>query len=228
MSLILSIDTSTKVCSVAIHQSGELVGHMAYHLQKSHSSLLPEIIHQLVDNCELALKDLAAVAISEGPGSYTGLRIGTASAKGLAFAMKLPLIAVSSLDSMIAQTDLQNNAGALFCPMIDARRMEVYCKLVDSDSKEIWDVRPVVIDRHTFDVFGGSKIFLFGNGSDKLMDLFTESRYRFIPNIYPGAAFMGQRAYQKFVTSDFVDLAYFEPEYLKEYQTNVPSQKFRV
>ncbi len=120
MAKILSLDTATKVCSVAIHENGELVGAQTYHLQKSHSNLLPGIIQELVANCELTVNDLEAIAISAGPGSYTGLRIGTATAKGLAYTLGLPLIAIDSLDSMIVQVkQLAENKQALLCSMID-------------------------------------------------------------------------------------------------------------
>lgn len=228
MAFILSIDTATKVCSVAIHEDGKLVGQQAYHLQKSHSSLLPEIIKQLLENSGLVMADLNAVAISEGPGSYTGLRIGTATAKGLAFSVGLPLIAVDSLDSMLAQViNHHYKAPVLFCPMIDARRMEVYCKLVDKHGNELWETKPVVIDHDTFDEFSDTDLVLFGNGSDKLKEFFTSDKFVYVDDIDPNASFMGELAFRKYEKQDFVDLAYFEPEYLKEFRTNVPSQKFK-
>lgn len=228
MSIILSIETSTKVCSVAIHQAGELLGQMSLHLQKSHSSLLPSIIDQLIENCELTIEDLDAVAISEGPGSYTGLRIGTATAKGLSFSRGIPIIAINSLDTMIEQVDLVNNPDALFCPMIDARRMEVYCKLIYGSEEIVWETAPLVVDEGTFETYRDRRIFLFGNGSGKFRDLLSADHFRFIQGIYPGASFMGRLSFAKFEKSDFEDLAYFEPEYLKEYRTNPSSQKFKV
>lgn len=229
MAKILSLDTATKVCSVAIHEDGELVGAQTYHLQKSHSNLLPGIIQELAANCELTVRDLEAIAISAGPGSYTGLRIGTATAKGLAYTLGLPLIAVDSLDSMIIQVkQLQGNEQTLLCPMIDARRMEVYCKLVESDGTEIWPTSPLIVDEDTFSDFTDRQIFLFGNGSGKLKSLFSKGQFHFIEDIHPKAEFMGQIARQKFDEKKFEDVAYFEPEYLKEYRTNIPSQKFKV
>lgn len=225
MALILSLDTSTKVCSVAIHENGALIGQQSYHLQKSHSSLLPMIIEQLVENCELTLSQLDAIALSAGPGSYTGLRIGTATAKGLTYALSIPLIAVDSLDTMTEQVWPLVPEESLLCPMIDARRMEVYCKLVDR-KEEVWPTAPVIIDDDTFSKVIVNRIYCFGNGSDKLQNVFSD--FQFIPDIHPSAAHMGKLAYEKFVEDKFEDIAYFEPDYLKEYQTNVPSQKFKV
>lgn len=227
MACILSIDTATRVCSVAVHKNGELIGQQSYHLQKSHSSLLPEIIKQLMDNAEVGLNQLDAIAISEGPGSYTGLRIGTATAKGLAFSLNLPLVAVNSLDSMLELVRRFYKGPALLCPMIDARRMEVYCKLTEHTGKEIWDTRPLVVDQNSFNEFVERGIIMFGSGAGKLKELFTSGNIHFIEDIHPDAAFMGEMAFQKFKNEDFVDLAYFEPEYLKEFQA-IPSKKSKV
>ncbi|MEQ8472733.1 MAG: tRNA (adenosine(37)-N6)-threonylcarbamoyltransferase complex dimerization subunit type 1 TsaB [Marinoscillum sp.] len=224
MALILSLDTSTKVCSVAVHDDGELIGQQSYHLQKSHSSLLPLIIEQVMDNCEFKLSQLAAIALSAGPGSYTGLRIGTATAKGLTYALNIPLIALDSLDTMIEQIRPIVDVGSILCPMIDARRMEVYCKLVEQH--EIWPTAPLVVEADTFDEIKDGPLIFFGNGSDKLKALFPNVRY--VPDVHPSAAHMGRMAFDKFKESDFEDIAYFEPDYLKEYRTNVPSQKFKV
>ena len=127
MALILSLDTSTKVCSVAVHEDGELIGSQSYHLQKSHSSLLPVIVEQLMENVEKKLNELDAVALSAGPGSYTGLRIGTATAKGFAFTLGIPMVAITSLDTMFEQVAPMFSNSSVLIPMIDARRMEVFC-----------------------------------------------------------------------------------------------------
>ncbi|WP_421891144.1 tRNA (adenosine(37)-N6)-threonylcarbamoyltransferase complex dimerization subunit type 1 TsaB [Marinoscillum sp.] len=229
MSTILSLDTSTKVCSVAIHQEGVLIGHQAYHLQKSHSNLLPGIIQQLAENCEVSLSDLTAIALSAGPGSYTGLRIGTATAKGLAYTLSIPFIALDTLDAMIAQVAPMLKGEGLLCPMIDARRMEVYCKVVSHSGDEIWKTQPLIVDEHSFDDLPQEHIYFFGNGSNKLEEIFGgNEKCHFIGDIHPSAAHMGEMAWARFQDSAFEDIAYFEPEYLKEYRTNVPSQKFKV
>lgn len=228
MSVILSLDTSTKVCSVALHESGDLIGHQSYHLQKSHSSLLPVIIEELLANCEMTMDHVEAIALAAGPGSYTGLRIGTATAKGLAFTLGIPLIALDTLDSMLDQVVGCFKNETYLCPMIDARRMEVYCKLVTAGGDEIWPTAPVIVEADTFSCCEGRPLVLFGNGAEKLRSFLEGSDYLFIDNIHPNAAYMGKRAYARFQQRAFEDLAYFEPEYLKEYRTNTPSQKFKV
>lgn len=190
--------------------------------------MLPTIIHELLINCELKVDDLNAIAISEGPGSYTGLRIGTATAKGLAYSLDLPLIAVNSLDSMIEQVKLLSGARSLLCPMIDARRMEVFCKMARNTGEEVWDTRPLIVEEDSFADFKDDQIILFGNGADKLRDILRDGQFLFIKDIHPQASAMGELAFTKFQNQIFADLAYLEPEYLKEYRTNTPSQKFKV
>lgn len=226
MALILSLDTSTKVCSVALHEDGVLIASQAYHLQKSHSSLLPSIIEQLMDNVEMSLSDVHAIALSAGPGSYTGLRIGTATAKGLAFTLGVPMVAVSSLDSMFEQVAPMVSSESVLLPMIDARRMEVFCLARRANGESLWNPRPLIVDENSFSEFGGEDLYFFGNGSDKFQEMFPT--VKFIDNIHPSAACMGELAYQRFSNQQFEDLAYYEPDYLKEYRTNVPSQKFKV
>ncbi|RED93593.1 tRNA (adenosine(37)-N6)-threonylcarbamoyltransferase complex dimerization subunit type 1 TsaB [Marinoscillum furvescens] len=230
MAYILSLDTSTKVCSVAVHHQGELIGAQTYHLQKSHSNLLPVIIKELVKNCELELKDISAVALAAGPGSYTGLRIGTATVKGLCFALECPMIALDSLESMSAQVRRFAAPEELLCPMIDARRMEVYGRVEDISGNIIWPTAPIIVDESTFDEFSGKPLVMFGNGAEKLKELFAhaDQTIRIIEGIHPQAAYMGEAAWIKFSAEQFEDLAYFEPDYLKEYRTNTPSQKFKV
>lgn len=228
MDTILSLDTSTKVCSVAIHNNGELIGQQSYHLQKSHSNLLPVIIRQLAENCEMELRHLKAIALSAGPGSYTGLRIGTATAKGLAFSLNLPLIAIDSLDTMVEQVRGVVPDEAVLFPMIDARRMEVYTKAVVAGGDVLWETQPLIVEEDSFKEFESSQMFFFGNGADKLKEMFSESSIRFVDDIHPCAAAMGKLAFEKFQNEEFEDLAYFEPDYLKEFRTNVPSQKFKV
>lgn len=224
----MSLDTSTKVCSIALHENGQLIGQQSYHLQKSHSSLLPAIINELMLNCESSLDQLSAIALSSGPGSYTGLRIGTATVKGLAFTLNIPLIAISTLDTMIAQVQNVSPTQAYFCPMIDARRMEVYCKIVKSSGEELLSTTALVVDEHSFNEYLDMTLILFGNGAPKLKPILTHENFHFVDHIHPSAAHMGFLAFQKFENKQFEDLAYFEPDYLKEYQSNTSPQKFTV
>ncbi|WP_258105861.1 tRNA (adenosine(37)-N6)-threonylcarbamoyltransferase complex dimerization subunit type 1 TsaB [Marinoscillum sp. MHG1-6] len=228
MALILSIDTSTKVCSVALFLDGEEVCHQAYHLQKSHSSLLPGIAKDLVANADYQMSDLEAVSVSGGPGSYTGLRIGTSAAKGLCYGLDIPLISIDSLDSMFEVVRDVVQSNDLVCPMIDARRMEVFCNLRSGNGETIWESKPLILEEDTFKEFAVRKIFLIGNGAEKCKALYGEAgTIVYLPKIYPNAFSVGTLVENKFSDGAFEDLAYFEPDYLKEYRTNLPKQKLK-
>ncbi|MFT6867987.1 MAG: tRNA threonylcarbamoyladenosine biosynthesis protein TsaB [Cyclobacteriaceae bacterium] len=229
MALILAIDTSTKVCSVALHEDGVEIGHQAYHLQKSHSSLLPVIIKQLVENVDLKMSALQAIAISAGPGSYTGLRIGTSTAKGLCYGLGIPLISYDSLDSMYESIKGTMKSKTLLCAMIDARRMEVFCNLRDSHGAHVWQSAPLILDENTFETYKDQDLILVGNGAAKCMALYSKSKHiSYLPDIYPNSFSVGEMVESKFIKQDFEDLAYFEPEYLKEYRTILPKDKLNV
>lgn len=223
MARIISIETSTSVCSVAIHNDGELVALQLYHQEKSAAALLPAIIKQMMENSQMELSTVDAIAVSAGPGSYTGLRIGASTAKGLAFGLNKPLISISSLSAMIEAMRPYVAADAYLCPMIDARRMEVYCKLVD-DKREVWNVRPLVVEPDSFTKFHEKPIYLFGDGSAKTKAVLTQENIHWIPDIHPSAKEIGKLAEEKFKSGDFEDVAYFEPFYLKEFQAK-PSKK---
>lgn len=219
MTVILSIETSTPLCSVALHESGNLLGSQHYLIPNGHSTLLPGIIDQLLLNCGIAKNDLTAVAVSAGPGSYTGLRIGAATAKGLCMGLQIPLISISCLDSMFESTR-NFLEGALICPMIDARRMEVYCYLRKASGDLVWETSPLVVDENTFSLFSDQQVVLLGTGAQKFRGILPT--IRIVEGVYPEASFMGKLAFEKFQHSDFEDLAYFEPDYLKEFRTNIP------
>ena len=218
--MILNIETSTSVCSVSIQLEDQLLGSIALHLEKSHSSVLPVIIGQLLDQVGVAKAELLAVGISEGPGSYTGLRIGASTAKGLAFALGIPLIAVNALDSMINQvpTGLLNNEDVLM-PMMDARRMEVYMKAVSSSKKKIMPLQALVLEANSFDHILNRRLVLFGNGAEKAVDCLIYPNKVLVKNVMPSAVGMVTDVYDKYVAGNFEDVAYFEPLYLKEFQT---------
>jgi tRNA threonylcarbamoyladenosine biosynthesis protein TsaB len=222
MALILSIETATQVCSVALHDQGKLASCQSLYIAKSHSeSLLPMVEHLLkISHC--TKKDLAAIAISEGPGSYTGLRIGTATAKGLCYALEIPLIAVNTLEAMAYGVQLFNYRKALLCPMIDARRMEVYCLMMDPTGLILEDTQPCVIDSYSFqDWLNHNTIIFFGDGSTKCKPILGEHQNAiFWDHIYPSAQYMGSLAYSRFQEASFVSLAAFEPLYLKPFQGN--------
>lgn len=224
--IILSLDTSTPVCSIALHDQGTPLASQEYHLQKSHSSLLPSVIQQVLENCGLKAADIQAVALGGGPGSYTGLRIGASTAKGLCFALGIPLISLCSLDSMSAQVSGACDTSALLCPMLDARRMEVYCQLETVDGEVIWNTRPLILDEQSFDEFEDRRVIVYGSGAEKAAKLLP--RLKYVPDIYPHARAMGVLAWKKFQQEDFEDVAYYEPDYLKAYQATVPKNKMLV
>ena len=151
MARILSLETSTTVCSVALHENEKLIATAEVHLEHSHASKLAILIDEVARIAEVDLASLDAVAVSSGPGSYTGLRIGTSTAKGLCYALSIPLIAVGTLELMAAQVSKVNITNAWLCPMIDARRMEVYCRLSDASGKIISPVEAKIIDEESFE-----------------------------------------------------------------------------
>jgi tRNA threonylcarbamoyladenosine biosynthesis protein TsaB len=223
MARILSLETSTKVCSIALHDDGKLVADQTYHLEKSHSSLLPHIAKELLANCEIELSSVDAFAVSSGPGSYTGLRIGVTTAKGLAYASNKPLISVSTLHAMLHQVQKVHPENAYFCPMIDARRMEVYCLLADHGKQE-WEISPLIVESNSFEEFTEKPLYLFGDGAMKTKEVLTQDNLIWLPNIHTSAKEIGELAEEKFLKSEFEDVAYFEPFYLKEFQTK-PAKK---
>lgn len=224
MAKILSLDTSTTVCSVAIYEEQALLGSVEYHLTQSHARLLPGLAEELASNCGVSLKSVQAIAISQGPGSYTGLRIGTSTAKGLCYALDIPLIAIDTLRAMAAGLNhIFEGRDSLLCPMIDARRMEVYCTLLDTKLNVLEPTQPKIIDEQSFQQYlDNHKVYFFGNGSDKCKTVIQSENAAFIAGIYPSAKAVGLLAYPKFLQQDFADLAYFEPQYLKEFRTTKP------
>ncbi|MEQ9405464.1 MAG: tRNA (adenosine(37)-N6)-threonylcarbamoyltransferase complex dimerization subunit type 1 TsaB [Cyclobacteriaceae bacterium] len=225
MALILSIETSTDVCSVALHNDGVLIGNQVHNIEKSHSSLLPGIAEDVLRESKLKFEDLEAVAVSAGPGSYTGLRIGVTNAKGFCYAMSIPLIAIGTLDLMIQAVHNKFNGKHYLCPMLDARRMEVYTKLVDQDLNEVLPLHPEILEETTFADYQQQSVYVFGNGMPKFREIANQDNLIFIDDIFPDAANMGGLAFEKFQSDKFEDMAYFEPDYLKEWRTTKPKKQ---
>lgn len=227
--LILSLETSSPVCSVAVHQAGILVGRAELRLEKSHSSYLSVLINQLLENTGHTLQDVAAVALSDGPGSYTGLRIGGAAAKGLCFALDIPLLAVSTLQALAWQVTAYTASPEtyLYCPMLDARRMEVYTALYSHDSQEILPPTALVLTPDALaEQLGGHRVLFFGNGAVKSQPLLAEQpNAGFLAGIEPSAVAVGALAWGAFQRQEFRDIAYYEPLYLKEVYTTTPKVK---
>lgn len=223
MALILSLETATSVCSVALFNDGVILASSHLHIGQSASSKLAVMIDELLKRCDKSAKDLSAVAVSAGPGSYTGLRIGVATAKGMCFALNIPLIAINTLESMVAQITTHYPDDVLFCPMIDARRMEVYCSLLKKDLEIIEPTQAKVIDESSFSsVMEKNKIVFFGNGASKCQEAISSANAIFLSDMHPSAVDVGLMAHEKFKNQEFENLAEFEPYYLKDFLIKKP------
>ncbi len=212
------------VCSVALHRDGELLSNQIHQVEKSHSSLLPGIGLEVCEKVGVTFDDLNAVAVSSGPGSYTGLRIGVSTAKGICYTLNKPLIAVPSLDIMAEAVRGKFLGDHLLCPMMDARRMEVYLQVEDQSCNVLWELQPKILDENTFTEFDQS-MYLFGDGMPKFQEIAKNDKLIFIEDIFPDASNMGRLAFEKFNQNQFEDVAYFEPKYLKEWRTTTPKKQ---
>ena len=220
MAYILSVDTSTSICSVALHQDGKLVAHTETFLERSHSRNIAQMVDHILAICEISPASLDAFAISAGPGSYTGMRIGTSTVKGYCFALEKPLVSVSSLYSLAAKLE-HKQPGLLYAPMIDARRMEVYAALFDAELNEIIKESAVILDESSFQEQLSNRMLLFGgDGCAKFKTICSSEQALFAMDTYPSAEFMGKKAFENFKSEKFENIAYFEPNYIKEFHTN--------
>ena len=218
MPLILSLETSTDVCSVALHDSKSLLSQAEIREPQAHAASLAPLIGRVVSAAGIAMNAIDAVAITSGPGSYTGLRIGTSTAKGLCYTLDIPLISVGTLELLAYQGSAHNLSQALLCPMIDARRMEVYCLVADESLKIVESVSAKVIDETSFlELLDSRKMLFFGNGADKCKDVIRHPNASFVSDVYPQALCLGFLASEKFIVEEFEDLVAFQPFYLKEF-----------
>lgn len=232
MSKILLIESGTNVCSIAIAVDGKVAGLRESADERAHAAQLTVFIDQLVKETGINIAQLDAIIISKGPGSYTGLRIGVSVAKGLCFAAEKPLISVSSLDSMTQGASLlyksivEKNSIDYFCPMIDARRMEVYTSMYDKSLSEVKKTEALVVDESTFKKQLESKrILFFGNGASKCKEVINHSNAFFVDDFSPSAQFMIPQALKALANQSFEDVAYFEPYYLKDFVTTQSRKK---
>lgn len=234
MAQILNIETSTEVCSVSIALNGQLLFKKESAEGLNHSKVLTVFIEQLLNENNLLAKSLDAVAVSKGPGSYTGLRIGVSVAKGLCFGLNIPLISVNSLEALgnfaahnIDKYGLNKNEDHfLFCPLIDARRMEVYTALYNLNGEEIKPVSAEIIDSQFLaGLLDSHKILFFGNGAEKCKSTVTHKNALFLGPQTTSAVFMQNIAEEKFRKKEFEDVAYFEPFYLKNFVATIPRNK---
>lgn len=227
MSLILSIETSTRNCSVALSKSGKTLAiKEASSDQYIHSEKLHVFIEELIHSQSIDFTDIDAVAVTKGPGSYTGLRIGVSAAKGLCFSINKPLIAIDSL-TVLAQRSKDTvdlNKEDLLIPMIDARRMEVYCAIFNSEASIQSDVEAKIIDENSFSELMANKIYLLGDGASKVKEVLDNERLQWLDIDFPNADALGKLAYSKYLNQEFEDLAYFEPWYFKDFVAGKPKK----
>lgn len=222
MSFILHIETATATCSVALSENGQLLHCVEKTEQNIHASQLTLFIQEVLAHQQRDISELKAVAVSMGPGSYTGLRIGISTAKGLCYALDIPLIALNTLHIMangFINRCFSVNIHTLFCPMIDARRMEVYAAVYNHEIKEVKATEAVVVDENSFrDILDNHIVYFFGDGAGKCEEILgTHLNARVLDSYVNSAADMISIAYEKFNNQEFEDVAYFEPYYLKDY-----------
>ena len=227
MGIILNIETATKNCSVSVSDNGVILRLKELNEGKfSHAEKLHLFILDVIKTAGLEVSDIEAVSVSKGPGSYTGLRIGVSTAKGLCYALEKPLISVPTLKIMALQVSLEKNE--LVVPLLDARRMEVYSGVFDHKYNQIRQTEAEIIDETSFKPYLDKGIVHFaGDGADKCKGLIKHDNARFVGDIFPSAREMAIIATQKFKLKDFEDVAYFEPFYLKDFVAGKPKQYFK-
>ena len=217
MGRILNLETATTNCSVSVSEGDKILSLKENNaINYSHSEQLHVFIKEAVREASLSLSDLDAIAVSKGPGSYTGLRIGVSAAKGLCFSLDIPLISVPTLESMANQTETAT--GDVIIPVLDARRMEVYSAVYDDRLREIRETRAEVIDDASFEEFvSAKKVHIVGSGAQKCSEVLSHPNFHFDISLVPSAREMAKIAFKKYQAKDFEDVAYFEPFYLKDF-----------
>ncbi|WP_373521166.1 tRNA (adenosine(37)-N6)-threonylcarbamoyltransferase complex dimerization subunit type 1 TsaB [Aquiflexum sp.] len=218
MALILSIESATSICSVALHQNGFFLGLIELNQENVHAKKLILLIESLFKNLGFKTKDLDAVAVSSGPGSYTGLRIGVSIAKGLAYAHDIPLIGVDTLRALAHQVIPICSDGDFIIPLMDARRMEIYMSILSSKGEIVESSKPLIVEDNPFlEYLQNGKVYFLGDGVEKLKRILDHPNAVF-SNILNSSRSMGELAFDKYQKSEFESLAYFEPNYLKEFR----------
>lgn len=223
LSFILNIETATKNCSVSIAKNGETVlckeiAEEGY----SHAEKLHVFIEEVIAESGISVQDLNAIAVSQGPGSYTGLRIGVSAAKGLCFALNIPLIAVDTLQTLASKANVSDGK---IIPMLDARRMEVYSEIFTADLQVERGIQAEIITEDSFAAYT-EKLYFVGDCAEKCKPVLTKENFVFLEEIkYPSAREMSKISFDKYQKSDTVDVAYFEPYYLKDFMMTLPSKK---
>ncbi|MDY0104215.1 MAG: tRNA (adenosine(37)-N6)-threonylcarbamoyltransferase complex dimerization subunit type 1 TsaB [Lentimicrobium sp.] len=230
MAIILHIETATPVCSVALTDNERILAIRETSEKNAHSQVVTVFIDEIFRNCGLLPYQLDAISVSKGPGSYTGLRIGVSTAKGICWALDKPMISVGTPEAMALgmreKYTQKEKLPILFAPMIDARRMEVYTGLFDEDLNNIRPVYAAIIEENTFDAFIENHIICFaGDGAEKCESVFTHPNFRFMNDFQASSAYLARLASAKFADGNFEDVAYFEPFYLKDFIAGKPNVK---
>jgi tRNA threonylcarbamoyladenosine biosynthesis protein TsaB len=228
MVYILNIETATKVCSVGVSYGEEVLVLRESTERNIHAVKTTVFIEEVLAEAGIGKDKLSAVAVSKGPGSYTGLRIGTSVAKGLCYALDIPLIAISTLEAMaFGAAQKAGKDNDLYCPMIDARRMEVYCAFFNKQIEIMRDTNAEVIDGNSFtDISAGRKVWYFGDGAPKCREVFSQRpEMTFLEDLFPSASYMAPISNRAYMAKEFADTAYFEPFYLKEFIPGKPKIK---
>lgn len=217
MALLLNLETATTNCSVSVSKDNEIIVLKENNaINYSHSEQLHIFIKEALQEASLSFSDLDAVAISKGPGSYTGLRIGVSAAKGLCFSLDIPLISIPTLKSMACQFNPKEEE--LVIPVLDARRMEVYSCVYDSRYTEVRETRAEIIDENSFvEYVSDQKVYLVGSGAQKIKEVLKHPNFEFHESVVPSAKEMAPLASKKYEARQFEDVAYFEPYYLKDF-----------
>jgi tRNA threonylcarbamoyladenosine biosynthesis protein TsaB len=216
LAFILNIETATKNCSVSISKLGKTIALKELNDGNySHAEKLHEFIKLVVQEATIEMSDLKAIAVSKGPGSYTGLRIGVSAAKGLCFALNIPLIAINTLESLALSISV---TGGYKIPLLDARRMEVYSAIFNENIDSIRDVKAEIITSASFyEYLKHQKVYFFGDGAEKCKEIITHENAIFINGKFPSANEMSVLSFKKYQENNFEDVAYFEPFYLKDF-----------
>ncbi|MEJ7626394.1 MAG: tRNA (adenosine(37)-N6)-threonylcarbamoyltransferase complex dimerization subunit type 1 TsaB [Ferruginibacter sp.] len=221
MSLILNIDTSTDFATITLAEDGKVLKSISNTIQKDHAAFLHPAVNEVLQSGERKISDLDAIAVTAGPGSYTGIRVGLAAAKGLSLALNIPLITINTLLLLAKDAILNHTSGTdiLFCPVIDARRMEVFTAVYNNTLSEILSPCTMILTNNSYDDFlMNNKVFFFGNGSEKLKNIIQNQNAFYIENVNIPFA-LSQHTYELYLSKSFTDLIYSEPFYLKEFYT---------
>ncbi len=229
MAVILNIDTSTNVCSTALTAEGMIITHFENFEGHNHAALLSDYIKACLDSAADKELDIEAVAVTTGPGSYTGLRIGLSQAKGLAYALNIPLIGINTLELMATRVMFSSDdidPQTIFVPMIDARRMEIYTAVYDFALEHLLEPQPLILDENSSQILNPSNrpMLFFGDGAQKACQLLTGSSAanKYVPDVCPLAVDMIALAERAYSRREFLDIAYSTPQYLKEFQATKP------